>query len=327
MPFLGRKAKKDVVRLYVVSDFHASAPAWRKMLNAVRMNVYKADAVLYAGDLTGKAIVPVVQDGDGWEAELLGQKRRPRDEKQLQDLDRDIAALGYYPFHTTRADVDALHGDPGELEKLFARQIRAQVADWMTVAADRLDGCDVPVYLIPGNDDPYEIDDPLSASERVINVDRRVAELPGGLEVMGLGLSSPTPWSTPREVSEHDFREAIFRLGDQVKDPRRTILLTHCPPYDSGLDIAPLLDGDMRPVVSAGDLLRGPVGSTGVREAIAELRPLLGLHGHIHESAGDAKVGETLCLNPGSEAAYGIVRGYLIDVSADGIERFFRVEG
>jgi uncharacterized protein len=327
MPFLGRKAKKDVVRLYVVSDFHASAPAWRKMLNAVRMNVYKADAVLYAGDLTGKAIVPVVQEGDSWEAELLGQKRHPRNEQQLQDLDRDIAALGYYPFHTTRAEVDALHGDQGELDKLFARQIRAQVAEWMTVAADRLEGCDVPVYLIPGNDDPYEIDEPLAGSERVINVDRRVAELPGGLEVMGLGLSSPTPWSTPREVSEHDFREAIFRLGDQVKDPRRTILLTHCPPYDSGLDTAPLLDADMRPVVSAGDLLRGPVGSTGVREAITELHPLLGLHGHIHESSGDAKVGDTLCLNPGSEAAYGIVRGYLIDVSADGIERFFRVEG
>jgi uncharacterized protein len=327
MPFLGRKAKKDVVRLYVVSDFHASAPAWRKMLNAVRMNVYKADAVLYAGDLTGKAIVPVVQEGDGWEAELLGQKRHPRNEQQLQDLDRDIAALGYYPFHTTRAEVDALHGDQGELDKLFARQIRAQVAEWMTVAADRLEGCDTPVYLIPGNDDPYEIDEPLAGSERVINVDRRVAELPGGLEVMGLGLSSPTPWSTPREVSEHDFREAIFRLGDQVKDPRRTILLTHCPPHDSGLDTAPLLDADMRPVVSAGDLLRGPVGSTGVREAITELHPLLGLHGHIHESAGDAKVGDTLCLNPGSEAAYGIVRGYVIDVSADGIERFFRVEG
>jgi Icc-related predicted phosphoesterase len=327
MPLLGRKPKKDVVRLYVVSDFHASAPAWRKMLNAVRMNVYKADAVLYAGDLTGKAIVPIVQNSDGWEAELLGQKRRPRNEQELHDLERDIAALGYYPYQTSRAEVDSLHGDADALNELFARQIRDQVADWMTVAADRLEGCDVPVFLIPGNDDPYEIDEPLAASERIVNVDRRVVELPGGLEVIGLGLSSPTPWSTPREVSEHDFREAIFRLGDQVKDPSRTILLTHCPPYDSGLDIAPLLDDDMRPVVSAGDLLRGPVGSTGVREAISELHPLLSLHGHIHESAGDAKIGQTLCLNPGSEAAYGIVRGYLIDVSSDGIERYFRVEG
>jgi Icc-related predicted phosphoesterase len=223
--------------------------------------------------------------------------------------------------------VDSLHGDAAALDALFARQIREQVTQWLELAADRLDGCGVPVYLIPGNDDPYAIDEPLAASRYAINVDRQVVELPGGLEVIGLGLSSPTPWSTPREVSEHDFRETIFRLADQVRDPRRAILLIHCPPYDSGLDTAPLLDASMRPIVSAGDLLRGPVGSTGVREAIEQLRPLLSVHGHIHESAGEAKIGQTLSLNPGSEAAYGIVRGYLIDVSADGIERSFRVEG
>ena len=327
MPLRARKAKKDLVRLYVVSDFHAAAPVWRKMLNAIRLNLYKADAVLYAGDLTGKAIVPVVEQDGGWGAELLGQTRRARTERELQDLDRDITALGYYPFHTTRAEVAALHADPRELDVLFAERIRNQVRQWLEMAAERLDGCGVPLYLIPGNDDPYAIDEPLAASEYAVNVDRQVAELPGGLEVIGLGLSSPTPWSTPREVSEHDFREAIFRLADQVRHPGRTILLTHCPPHDSGLDTAPLLDADMRPIVSAGDLLRGPVGSTGVREAIEQVRPLLSVHGHIHESAGEARIGRTLCLNPGSEAAYGIMRGYLIDVSADGIERWFRVEG
>lgn len=326
MPFRRRKAK-DLTRLYVVSDFHASAPAWRKMLNAVRLNLYKADAVLYAGDLTGKAIVPVVRDGDGWQAELLGQHRRPGTEQELQDLDRDIAALGYYPFHTTHAEVDALHGDPAALDALFAGQIRQQVTEWLELAADRLNGCGVPLYLIPGNDDPYAIDDALATSGYALNIDREVMEIPGGLEVVGLGLSSPTPWSTPREVSEDDFRDTIFRLADKVTDPRRTILLTHCPPYDSGLDTAPLLDAKMRPVVTAGDLLRGPVGSTGVREAIEQLRPLLSVHGHIHESPGETKIGSTLCLNPGSEAAYGIVRGYLIDVSTRGIERCFRVEG
>ena len=327
MPLRARKAKKDLVRLYVVSDFHAAAPVWRKMLNAIRLNLYKADAVLYAGDLTGKAIVPVVERDGGWEAELLGQTRRPRTEPELQDLDRDITALGYYPFHTTRAEVEALHGDPAALDALFAERIRNQVTQWLELAAERLDGCGVPLYLIPGNDDPYAIDEPLAASQYAFNVDRQVAELPGGLEVIGLGLSSPTPWSTPREVSDHDFREAIFRLADQVRHPSRTILLTHCPPHDSGLDTAPLLDAGMRPIVSAGDLLRGPVGSTGVREAIEQVRPLLSVHGHIHESAGEARIGQTLCLNPGSEAAYGIMRGYLIDISADGIERWFRVEG
>ena len=40
-----------------------------------------------------------------------------------------------------------------------------------------------------------------------------------------------------------------------------------------------------------------------------------------------ARVGDTLCLNPGSEAAFGILRGYLVDVGPDGVERWFRVEG
>ena len=49
MPLLKRASKRQGTRLYVVSDFHASDPAWRKLLNAIRLNVYKADAVLYAG--------------------------------------------------------------------------------------------------------------------------------------------------------------------------------------------------------------------------------------------------------------------------------------
>src|SRR5207247_5136860 len=55
------------VRLYVVSDIHASEKGWRKMLNAARLRLYDADAVLYAGDLTGKAMVPVVPSEEGFE--------------------------------------------------------------------------------------------------------------------------------------------------------------------------------------------------------------------------------------------------------------------
>src|SRR5947199_113961 len=87
--------------LYVVSDFHASDPAWRKLLNAIRLNVYKADAVLYAGDLTGKAMVPIVAvGGDRHEATLLGQRRVARNEDELAALERDVASLGYYAFRT-----------------------------------------------------------------------------------------------------------------------------------------------------------------------------------------------------------------------------------
>jgi uncharacterized protein len=311
----------------VVSDFHASDPAWRKLLNAIRLNIYEADAVLYAGDLTGKAMVPIVATGDRYEATLLGQRRVARDEKELAALERDVAGLGYYAFRTTQEEVQSLGGDQAKIDALFSREIRSRVAQWLDLAAERLEGSSVPVVLIPGNDDPYDIDEPLNASRYCVNADGKVVDIPGDLQVIGLGKSSPTPWDTPREVSEDAFREEIYSLADQVVDPRRTIFLIHCPPYGSGLDIAPVLDANLRLQASAGDLLRGPVGSTGVLEAVQQVQPLLSLHGHIHESGGAKKIGSTLCVNPGSEAASGVVRGYLIDVSSDGIERSFRVEG
>ena len=124
MPLLKRASKRQGTRLYVVSDFHASDPAWRKLLNAIRLNVYKADAVLYAGDLTGKAMVPIVAvGGDRYEATLLGQRRVARDEKELAALERDVASLGYYAFRTTKEEVDALGGDQAKLDALFSREI------------------------------------------------------------------------------------------------------------------------------------------------------------------------------------------------------------
>ncbi len=311
----------------MVSDIHASEKAWRKMLNAARMRLYRADVVLYAGDLTGKAMVPVVEADGGYEAELLGQRRRARDEEELAVLEQDIANLGYYVLHATPEEVERLSRDADALAERFRSEIRSRTASWMRMAAERMEGSGVPIYLIPGNDDPYEIDDVLEASAYCVNVDGRVADLPGGLQVVGSGRSNPTPWRTPREVPDDEFHEQLTKLAGEARDPRRTIFLIHCPPHASGLDTAPLLDEELRPVVSAGDLLRGPVGSTGVRRAIEEFRPLLGLHGHIHESAGEVRIGDTLCLNPGSEAAFGILRGYLVDVGRDGVERAFRVEG
>ena len=171
MPLLKRASKRRGTRLYVVSDFHASDPAWRKLLNAIRLNVYKADAVLYAGDLTGKAMVPIVAVGDRYEATLLGQRRVARNEKELAALERDVAGLGYYAFRTTKEEVDALGGDQAKLDALFSREIRGRVKQWLDLAAERLDGSGVPLVLIPGNDDPYDIDEPLAASQYCTNAD------------------------------------------------------------------------------------------------------------------------------------------------------------
>lgn len=83
------------MRIYLASDFHAAEKAWRKFLNAIKLNVYKADVALVAGDLTGKAIVPIIRNGAAYEAELFGVRRRAGSDDELATLQRDIADVGF----------------------------------------------------------------------------------------------------------------------------------------------------------------------------------------------------------------------------------------
>ena len=317
-------------RLYVCSDIHASERTWRKFLNAMKSNVYKVDAAVIAGDLTGKALIAVVKGdhgGETWSASVMGQHRVARDEKELQELERSIADLGYYAVRVTEQERAAMEADPALVKKYFHDRITRRLTEWLELAAERLDGSGVPVYLMPGNDDDFEIDPILEKSTYCQDVNERVVELTPWHQLVSMGWSSPAPWSTPREMPEEEFLDRLSGLLGGVRDSRRTVMMTHVPPYDSGIDTAPLLSPDLRPTVTAGDLLRGPVGSTGVRKAIEKFRPVLGVHGHIHESGGERRIGDTLCVNAGSESSMGILRGYLVDLTEDGVQRSLRVEG
>ena len=316
------------VRVYLCSDLHAAERAWRKFLNATRANLYGADIALIAGDLTGKAIVPILRVDGRYEAEVLGARRVARTEAELAALEREIADIGYYSVIGTAEEMAALAADPAARRTLFERLMAERLEAWLALANERLGGSSVPVYLMPGNDDDFSIDAILDRPGwATTNANERVLDLPGGLQLAAMGWSSPTPWKTPRELEEEEFLDRLATLLAPVRDLRRTIVMTHVPPYDTGLDKAPLLDPSLRPTVSAGDVLRGPVGSHGVRAAIERYKPLLGAHGHIHESGGEARLGTTLCLNAGSEANHGVLRGYIVDIGASGIERWMRVEG
>ena len=72
------------------------------------MNVYKADAALLAGDLTGKAIVPIVERDGHYETELFGVHRSASGGEELARLERDIADVGYYSFLTTTEEAERL---------------------------------------------------------------------------------------------------------------------------------------------------------------------------------------------------------------------------
>src|SRR5262249_3373699 len=133
----------------------------------------------------------------------------------------------------------------------------------------------------------------------------------GDLQVAGLGYSTPTPWNTARELPDEEIDARLTRILAAVDATRPLLLDVHVPPYGSGLDICPVLDEDLRPVLGAGGPLTAPVGSRAVYRHIEARQPVLGLHGHIHEARGCIRIGRTLCANPGSQYTEGRLLGFL----------------
>ncbi|HET9720118.1 MAG TPA: hypothetical protein VFP55_08585, partial [Solirubrobacteraceae bacterium] len=201
-------------RLYIASDFHAAEKAWRKYLNAIRLNVYKANVALLAGDLTGKAIVPIVRSDGRYETELFGVHRVARGETDLATLERDIADVGYYSFLTDAEEAARMSEDEAARDELLGRLMSERVEAWMQLATERLAESPVPLYLIPGNDDEFVIDQILDAEQFTpVNADGQVIDIPGGLQLLASGWSNHTPWNTPREESEDELLARLHGLA------------------------------------------------------------------------------------------------------------------
>jgi Icc-related predicted phosphoesterase len=156
-------------------------------------------------------------------------------------------------------------------------------------------------------------------------VEGQVTRLDEEHEMIASGWSNRTPWDTEREEDEGQLAARYEEMTCQLKDPRNAVFNIHVPPYKSGLDEAPELDKDLRPVL-AGQALK-PVGSTALRKAIEKYQPLLGLHGHIHEGRGATRIGKTLCINPGSMYEQGTLLGALVRLGRNKIENYVLTTG
>jgi Icc-related predicted phosphoesterase len=155
----------------------------------------------------------------------------------------------------------------------------------------------------PGNDDPLYVDEIIDEFEcdYLVNGNSHIVNLDGGIEVISEGYSNPTPWDTPREVPENKLKEMIKSKAAKLKNPDKAIFNIHVPPFNTPIDVAPILDSELLPVMQGGSPLMGHMGSTAVREVIEMYQSCLGLHGHIHESKGYTRIGRSTCFNPGSE--------------------------
>ena len=313
-----------MTKLFFATDIHGSDICWSKFLNAGKF--YEADVLILGGDMTGKAVVPFIhQGGENYRVTLLEQVFEISSDDQLQDMIKRVRSRGYYPYLTTPDEIAELDQTPDKVHQIFVQEVLKVVQQWMDLADKKLEGTGMKVYCSPGNDDMDEVDDIVRGSRHVLLVEGQVTRLDDQHEMIASGWSNRTPWDTHREEDEDQLKVRYEAMICQLKDPRNAVFNIHVPPHKSGLDDAPELDKDLRPVL-AGQSLQ-PVGSTALREAIQKYQPLLGLHGHIHEGRGATRLGKTLCINPGSMYEQGTLLGAIVKLGKNKIENYVLTTG
>jgi Icc-related predicted phosphoesterase len=301
------------MRIYFCSDIHASRRCWKKFLASAKF--YDADIIVVGGDITGKFIVPIVRQPKGYHtAKFMGVERRVENKEEMQQLKLRIADSGQYWSEMTPDEQEWYAGDQARVDELFHKLVLDRVTEWLTEADEKLRGTGVRCLVSGANDDFLEVDDALKNSEVIEDPNGRVIDLPDGYQILGMGYGNPTPWPCPRDIPEAELAVRIDEAAKGVRDPGKTIFSLHVPPIGTGLDLAPRLDENLQMVVNGGGPEMIPVGSTATKEAILKYRPLLGLHGHIHESKGVKKLDGIPVANPGSEYGEGVLDGLLIDI-------------
>lgn len=302
--------------LYYASDVHGSEQCWRKFLGAGRF--YGVQALIMGGDLTGKAIVPITVDGPSFRVRFLGEDQSGSGPEALAKLEAAVRYNGMYPWQASAEEVARAEADAEVRAGLFEHVMVDELQRWIDLADERMSEYGIDVYVMPGNDDPWSCDAVIEAATHVTACDERVVRV-GVHEMISCAYANPTPWNSPRELDEDALYTTLRALAEQVERPETAIFNLHVPPHNSGLDTANEMNPDLTLVFKSGQPNPIPVGSTAVRQIIEEYQPLLALHGHIHESRGEARIGRTLCINSGSEYNSGRIHGVTVKLAPSAV--------
>jgi Icc-related predicted phosphoesterase len=310
--------------LYFATDVHGSDICWKKFINAAKF--YDADIIILGGDMTGKAIVPIIhQGGETYKSVLLEQESILEGEDKVRDMEQHIKSRGYYPYRTTPEEIRELDANPERVDQIFHAQVLETAQRWLDYADEKLAGSGIRCYVAPGNDDMFELDDLIRTAKHVHLAEGEVIELDRHHEMISSGWSNITPWHTYREEEDDKLRIRYDAMIAQLRNPRNAVFNLHVPPYGSTLDDVPELTDDLQPMHAGRSLV--PVGSKAVRDVIKEYQPILGLFGHIHEGKGAIRIGKTLCINPGSMYEQGRLLGAVVKLARNKVRSYILTTG
>ena len=322
---LRRKQSGDDLTIFFATDVHGSNVCFKKFVGAAKF--YGAGVLILGGDVTGKMVVPIARQASGaYLTSFAGKEVSLDSEEKVAAFEKRIADMGFYPKVMTEEEFQELRDDPEGQGRLFESLIEQRLAEWIEYARPRLAAQGVKCFAAPGNDDSFFVEEMLADSGAIELLEGRVIEF-DGIEVLSTGWSNETPWKTERECTEEELKQRILPMIEQLNDPETAIFNIHVPPHGTVLDQCPELDEELRPRHKGGNPVMASAGSTAVRELIEAYQPALGLHGHIHEGRGIARLGRTVCVNPGSNYSEGVLNGSLIRIAAKEVKDIQLMQG
>ena len=298
---------RDSKRLKILfsTDFHGSESTFRKFLNAGKM--YGPDVLVVGGDLTGKGLSPIIDLG----GDKYSVQGKEVGKEGLEEAKKGIRNRGLYWVICDKNEWTHISESQAATDEVFKQKKTEMLKNWIELADERYGNTTIKIFVNLGNDDPEYLTDLFRLGHAMVRTEGDVVKM-GDHEMISFGYVNPSPWHTPRELPEEDIYPRLKKMAEKLSEPRSAIFNFHAPPYGTGLDMAPELTADLKPVARGAEISMIHVGSKSVTKIIEEYTPLIGLHGHIHEAKGFDKVGKTMVLNPGSEFSNGILHAALL---------------
>ena len=298
------------MRIFFATDIHGSEVCWRKFLNAGKF--HKADVLIMGGDMTGKAMVPIVANGERLgghapgAAPLLTDRGRARGDGEAHQRPRLLPG----PPDPRRGRRVGGRSDARRRPLQGRDARRRSSAGWRSPTS----GWPAPGSAASSRRPTTTCSrSTRSSSARSTSSSARQtrsrstasrSSRPAGRTRRPGTRSASCPSPSCASGSTGSSRRSPTRTGrSSTSTPRRTART---------LTTRPKLDADMNYVAGGQALV--PVGSKAVRESILAYGPPLSLHGHIHEGKGAVKLGSTLAVNPGSSYEDGVLQAAIVDL-------------